>query len=54
MTKMYRNGKSKYSVAKFDDEDKILHLVPVWDDDEQTNNYLLDFIPDYYLIDELP
>ncbi len=54
MNKMYRNGKSKYSVAKFDDEDKILHLVPVWDDDEQTNNYLLDFIPDYYLIDELP
>lgn len=54
MNKTYRNGKTKFSVAKFDDDDKILHLVPVWDNEEQTNNYLLDHIADYDLFDELP
>lgn len=53
MTKMYRNGKVTSNFAKFLDEDKLLYLVPVWNN-EENNNYLLDFIPDYYLIDELP
>jgi hypothetical protein len=54
MTKMFSNGKSKYSVAKFDDKDKILHLVPTWDDEDGIDNYLLDYIADYNLFDELP
>ena len=53
MVKKYRNGKAVSSFAKFDDEDKILHLVPVWND-EQSKNYLLDHIADYDLFDELP
>ena len=53
MVKKYRNGKVVSSFAKFDDEDKILHLVPVWND-EQSKNYLLDHIADYDLFDELP
>lgn len=53
MVKRYRNGKVISSFAKFIDEDRIFNLVPVWDN-EQTNNYLLDFIEDYNLIDELP
>ena len=53
MVKRYRNGKVVSNFAKFDDEDKILHLVPVWND-EQSKNYLLDHIADYDLFDELP
>lgn len=54
MTKTYRNGKTIVTTAKFDDDDKILHLVPVWDNDEQDNNYLLDHIAGYDFYDELP
>jgi hypothetical protein len=54
MTKTYRNGKTIVTTAKFDNDDKILHLVPVWDNEEQDNNYLLDHIAGYDFYDELP
>lgn len=55
MNKKYRNGKSITKVAKFDDCNNIIQLIPIWDnEDENSNNYLLDHIAGYDFYDELP
>jgi len=55
MTKHCRNGKSITKVAKFEDFDKVKQLIPIWEnEDENSNNYLLDHIAGYDFYDELP
>jgi hypothetical protein len=53
MTKKFPNGKVIKQIAVFENKPDIKYMLPTWDNQEP-KNYLLDYIADYDLFDELP
>jgi hypothetical protein len=53
MTKRFPNGKVIKQTAVFENKPDIKYMLPTWDNHEP-KNYLLDYIADYDLFDELP
>jgi hypothetical protein len=53
MTKKFPNGKVIKQNAVFENKKDIKYMLPIWNNDEP-KNYLLDYIADYDLFEDLP